>query len=34
MQFMHLLAIFAMLVVLAASVTPCYPLCLVCLGML
>ena len=26
MQFMHLLAIFAMLAVLATSVTPCYPL--------
>ena len=34
MQFMHLLAIFAMLAVLAASVTLCYPLYLVCLGML
>ena len=26
LQFMHFLAIFAMLVVLATSVTPCYPL--------
>ena len=26
MQFMHLLAIFAMWAVLATSVTPCYPL--------
>ena len=34
MRFMHLLAIFAMLAVLAAPVTTCYPLYLVCLRML